>query len=157
VTVSLEVILAISTVLQCFFTTSHMTRLRGGLNCVLEPLYHCAFNLHQLDMCQVVAPQKAMKDFFEANKKSIRGPFSGVPAGPVHTRIPMLRAKRSPSYLQTQHDPTPRDVLHYLMPCMYPPSLSGRHRLRPAIAEYSTVPLSNNKCFPFSLSKNYNT
>jgi hypothetical protein len=60
-----------------------MTRLRGGLNCVLEPLYHCAFNLHQLDMCQVVAPQKAMKDFFEANKKSIRGPFSGVPAGPV--------------------------------------------------------------------------
>ena len=97
-TVSLEVILAISTVLQCFFTTSHMTRLRGGLNCVLEPLYHCAFNLHKLDMCQVVAPQKAMKDFFEANKKSIRGPFSGVPAGPVHTRIPMLRAKRSPSW-----------------------------------------------------------
>lgn len=47
-------------------------RLRGGSNCVLELLFHCAFDLHQLDMCQVVAPQKAMKDFLETNKKSIR-------------------------------------------------------------------------------------
>ena len=35
-------------------------------------LSHCAFDLHQLDMCGVVAPEKVIKDFFETNKKSIR-------------------------------------------------------------------------------------
>ncbi|KFY96261.1 hypothetical protein V500_02543 [Pseudogymnoascus sp. VKM F-4518 (FW-2643)] len=39
---------------------------------VLKLLSHCAFDLHQLDMCKVVAPEKAIKDFFETNKKSIR-------------------------------------------------------------------------------------
>ena len=39
---------------------------------VLELLSHCAFDLHQLDMCGVVAPEKVIKDFFETNKKSIR-------------------------------------------------------------------------------------
>jgi hypothetical protein len=53
------------------------------------------------------------------------GPFSGsrgladgrpphhVPAGLVQTRIFLVRAKRTTSYLQT------RDLLRYLMPCMY--------------------------------------
>lgn len=47
-------------------------RLRGIDDSVLEPLSHCAFDLHQLDMCRVVAPEKVIKDFFETNKKSIR-------------------------------------------------------------------------------------
>ncbi|KFY32042.1 hypothetical protein V493_00580 [Pseudogymnoascus sp. VKM F-4281 (FW-2241)] len=47
-------------------------RLRGVDDSVLELLSHCAFNLHQLDMCRVVAPEKIIKDFFETNKKSIR-------------------------------------------------------------------------------------
>jgi hypothetical protein len=47
-------------------------RLSGGSNRVLELLSHCAFDLHQLDMCRVVAPEKTIKDFLETNKKSIR-------------------------------------------------------------------------------------
>jgi hypothetical protein len=47
-------------------------RLRGVDDSVLELLSHCAFDLHQLDMCGVVAPEKVIKDFFETNKKSIR-------------------------------------------------------------------------------------
>jgi hypothetical protein len=39
---------------------------------VLEVLSHCTFDLHQLDLCGVVAPEKVIKDFFETNKKSIR-------------------------------------------------------------------------------------
>ncbi|OBT92531.1 hypothetical protein VE01_09445 [Pseudogymnoascus verrucosus] len=47
-------------------------RVRGVDDRVLELLSHCAFDLHQLDMCRVVAPEKVIKDFFETNKKSIR-------------------------------------------------------------------------------------
>ncbi|KFY66238.1 hypothetical protein V496_02135 [Pseudogymnoascus sp. VKM F-4515 (FW-2607)] len=47
-------------------------RLRGVSDSVLELLSHCAFDLHQLDMCGVVAPEKVIKDIFETNKKSIR-------------------------------------------------------------------------------------
>ena len=46
--------------------------MRGVSERVLELLSHCAFNLHQLDMCGVVAPEKVIKDFSETNKKSIR-------------------------------------------------------------------------------------
>ncbi|KFZ19232.1 hypothetical protein V501_00758 [Pseudogymnoascus sp. VKM F-4519 (FW-2642)] len=46
-------------------------RVRGVFKRVLELLSHCAFDLHQLDMCRV-APGKIVKDFFETNKKSIR-------------------------------------------------------------------------------------
>ncbi|OBT49884.1 hypothetical protein VE04_09715 [Pseudogymnoascus sp. 24MN13] len=47
-------------------------RLRRVDNSILELLSHCAFDLHQLDMCGVVAPEKVIKDLFETNKKSIR-------------------------------------------------------------------------------------
>ncbi|KFY77061.1 hypothetical protein V499_03466 [Pseudogymnoascus sp. VKM F-103] len=47
-------------------------RLHGVDDSVLELLSRCAFDLHQLDMCGVVAPEKVIKDFFETNKKSIR-------------------------------------------------------------------------------------
>ncbi|KFZ15857.1 hypothetical protein V502_05382 [Pseudogymnoascus sp. VKM F-4520 (FW-2644)] len=47
-------------------------RLREVDDSVLELLSHCAFDLHQLDMCRVVAPEKIIKDFFETIKKSIR-------------------------------------------------------------------------------------
>ncbi|KFY83449.1 hypothetical protein V498_08067 [Pseudogymnoascus sp. VKM F-4517 (FW-2822)] len=47
-------------------------RLRGVDERVLKLLSHCAFDLHQLDMCGMVAPEKVIKDFFETNKKSIR-------------------------------------------------------------------------------------
>ncbi|OBT50201.1 hypothetical protein VE04_09953 [Pseudogymnoascus sp. 24MN13] len=47
-------------------------RVHGVSERVLELLSHCAFDLHQLDMCRVVAPEKVIKDFFETNKKSIR-------------------------------------------------------------------------------------
>ena len=47
-------------------------RLRRVDGRVLKLLSHCAFDLHQLDMCEVVAPEKVIKDFFEINKKSIR-------------------------------------------------------------------------------------
>jgi hypothetical protein len=50
----------------------NVLRLRGVSERVLELLSHCAFDLHQLDMCGVVAPEKVIKDFFETNKKSIR-------------------------------------------------------------------------------------
>jgi hypothetical protein len=50
----------------------NVLRLRGVSERVLELLSHCAFDLHQLDMCGVVAPEKVIKDFFENNKKSIR-------------------------------------------------------------------------------------
>jgi hypothetical protein len=47
-------------------------RVRGVSERVLELLSHCAFNLHQLDMCGVVAPEKVIRGFFETNKKYIR-------------------------------------------------------------------------------------
>ncbi|KFY31875.1 hypothetical protein V493_00720 [Pseudogymnoascus sp. VKM F-4281 (FW-2241)] len=47
-------------------------RVRGVSERVLELLSHCVFDLHQLDMCGVVASEKVIKDFFETNKKSIR-------------------------------------------------------------------------------------
>ncbi|KFY98160.1 hypothetical protein V498_01626 [Pseudogymnoascus sp. VKM F-4517 (FW-2822)] len=47
-------------------------RVRGVSKRVLELLSHCAFDLHQFDMCGVAAPEKVIKDFFETNKKSIR-------------------------------------------------------------------------------------
>jgi hypothetical protein len=47
-------------------------RVRGVSERVLELLSHCTFDLHQLDMCRVVAPEKIIKDFFETNKKSLR-------------------------------------------------------------------------------------
>ncbi|OBT45501.1 hypothetical protein VE00_05100 [Pseudogymnoascus sp. WSF 3629] len=47
-------------------------RLRGGSDRVLELLSHCAFDLHQLDMCGVVASEKVIKDFLETNKNTIQ-------------------------------------------------------------------------------------
>ncbi|OBT47084.1 hypothetical protein VE00_03134 [Pseudogymnoascus sp. WSF 3629] len=47
-------------------------RLRGVDKSILELLSYYAFDLHQLDMCRVVAPEKIIKDFFKTNKKSIR-------------------------------------------------------------------------------------
>ncbi|OBT84084.1 hypothetical protein VE02_07016 [Pseudogymnoascus sp. 03VT05] len=47
-------------------------RVRGVSKRVLELLSNCAFDLHQLGMCEVVAPEKVIKDFFKTNKKSIR-------------------------------------------------------------------------------------
>jgi hypothetical protein len=47
-------------------------RVCGVDDSVLELLSHCVTDLQQLDMCQVFAPEKVIKDFFETNKKSIR-------------------------------------------------------------------------------------
>ena len=47
-------------------------RLHGCSDSALELLSHCAFDLHQLDMCRVVASEKVMNDFLETSKKSIR-------------------------------------------------------------------------------------
>ena len=35
-------------------------------------LSHCAFDLHQLDMCRVVASEKVINEFLETSKKSNR-------------------------------------------------------------------------------------
>jgi hypothetical protein len=50
----------------------NVLRLREVSKRVLGLLSHYAFDLHQLDMCRVVAPEKVIKDFFKTNKKSIR-------------------------------------------------------------------------------------
>ncbi|KFY67993.1 hypothetical protein V497_00095, partial [Pseudogymnoascus sp. VKM F-4516 (FW-969)] len=47
-------------------------RVRGVSKRILELLSHCTFDLHQLDMCGVVASEMIIKDFFETSKKSIR-------------------------------------------------------------------------------------
>ncbi|EJP61482.1 F-box domain, Skp2 [Beauveria bassiana ARSEF 2860] len=44
----------------------------SGSECVLELLSHCALGLHQLDMCEVAVADTALKNFLEANKKTIR-------------------------------------------------------------------------------------
>ncbi len=46
-------------------------RLRRS-KCVLKLLSHSILGLHQLDMCRVDASDVALKDFLEANKKTIR-------------------------------------------------------------------------------------
>jgi hypothetical protein len=38
----------------------------------LDLLYHCALNLHQLDMCGMAIEHTVLKHFLEPNKKSIR-------------------------------------------------------------------------------------
>jgi hypothetical protein len=47
-------------------------RVRGVSKRILELLSHCTFDLHQLDMCGVVASEMIIKGFFETSKKSIR-------------------------------------------------------------------------------------
>ncbi|KFY03642.1 hypothetical protein V490_00110 [Pseudogymnoascus sp. VKM F-3557] len=47
-------------------------RVCGVDDSVLELLSHCVPDLQQLDMCQVYAPEKVIKEFFETNKTSIR-------------------------------------------------------------------------------------
>ena len=63
---------ALSESLRQLLENVKVLRLRGGPSRVLELLFRCTFDLHQLDMCRVVAPEKAMKDFLETNEKTIR-------------------------------------------------------------------------------------
>ncbi|KAH6662963.1 hypothetical protein B0J14DRAFT_621705 [Halenospora varia] len=43
-----------------------------GSSSSLELLSHCALDLHELDMCHVVAEYDTLQDFLETNKRSIR-------------------------------------------------------------------------------------
>jgi hypothetical protein len=44
----------------------------GRSNSPLELLSQCALNIHQLDMCRVIAKQSVLKDYLETNRKSLR-------------------------------------------------------------------------------------
>ena len=84
-------------------------RLRGS-GCVLELLSQFALDLHQLDMCGVVVAEKALKDFLQTNKKSLRSVgFHEVKISPsqLESRRPM-----SPSMLCSALNVPPSTPCH---------------------------------------------